>query len=347
MKICIFSDPHWCSFSSIVTDMGERFSVRLEHLIDSINFVERQAELNDCDSIFCLGDFFDKALLSSDELTALNKIEWSPIPHVFLVGNHEITTSDISRSSTHVFNLIPNCTVIDKPVQYEYEGKILAFLPYLGKAPKHISDYLPPTDLSRVIFSHNDLKGVNFGHFISKNGLELSDIEANCDLFLNGHLHNFGVFGDKVFNVGNICGQNFSEDAFTYTHNMFILDLNTLNFDRIENPYSFNFYKIDLTTNNNLTDLCDILNKVSNNAVCTIKCYSNEKQELKDILDSSNKIIKYRLIIENVNYDKVVSKMEKTTVDHCAQFSSYIILKYGSSNEKLIEELSKVVSNEN
>lgn len=346
MKICIFSDPHWCSFSSIVTDVGESFSVRLEHLIDSINFVERQAELNDCDSIFCLGDFFDKALLSSDELTALNKIEWSPIPHVFLVGNHEITTSDISRSSTHVFNLIPNCTVIDKPIQYEYEGKTLAFLPYLGKAPKHISDYLPPTDLSRVIFSHNDLKGVNFGHFISKNGLELEDIENNCSLFLNGHLHNCGMFGSKVFNVGNVCGQNFSENATLYSHNLYILDLDTLTFERIENPYSLNFYKFDLIENH-LDDLTDILFHVSNNSVCTIKCLDNEKAELKEILDNSDKIIKYRLIIENVDYGKVVSEMEKTTVDHCAQFSSYIILKYGSSNEKLIEELSKVVSNEN
>ena len=43
---------------------------------------------------------------------------------------------------------------------------------------------------NRIILSHNDLAGLQLGKYISKTGFDINDIDKNCALFINGHLHN-------------------------------------------------------------------------------------------------------------------------------------------------------------
>ena len=111
-----------------------------------------------------------------------------------------------------------------------------------------IKDYFGPIPqgMKRVILSHNDIAGIQMGAFLSKEGFSLNDIDENCDLFINGHIHNCGWVSEKAFNIGNLTGQNFSEDAFRFEHVAVILDTDTLHMDWYENPHAFNFYKIDL-----------------------------------------------------------------------------------------------------
>ena len=337
MKICMFADPHWCSYSSIVTSRGEVYSTRLEYLIKSMNFVEDTARKYDCASVFCLGDFFDKAVLNSEEITSLTEINWSDMPHVFIVGNHEVNMSDVFYNSAQLFNLIPSCTVIDKPIQYELDSKMIAFLPYIGNNRSYkISDYLDDTTLPRVIFSHNNIKGVQLGKFISTDGFDINDIENNCDWFFNGHLHNTGYIGNsnKILNIGNLCGQNFSEDAFKYKHCVYVFDTDTFVLDAVVNPYALNFYKLDL-----VNDDVSILNSLQNNVVCTIKCKSSKKDELKKIFSN---VVASRFIIENdaviLNDDTFVS------VDHYKQFEEFVLSKFGEDNPKVLDELQKVIA---
>ena len=70
-KILICGDIHFSTYSSILRKRGEFYSERLENLLWSINWVEKTAEDNKCNRIIYLGDFFDKASLDSEELTAL------------------------------------------------------------------------------------------------------------------------------------------------------------------------------------------------------------------------------------------------------------------------------------
>ena len=44
MKFLICGDVHWSEFSSILRKMGDKYSKRLENLINSINWVEEQAK---------------------------------------------------------------------------------------------------------------------------------------------------------------------------------------------------------------------------------------------------------------------------------------------------------------
>ena len=67
-----------------------------------------------------------------------------------------------------------------------------------------------------IIVSHNDIK-MQYGMFESKEGFELDDINTNGQWFFNGHLHNCGKLGDRAYNLGNVTGQNFSEDAYIFS----------------------------------------------------------------------------------------------------------------------------------
>ena len=40
MKIGIIGDLHWCQYSSIVRKRGEKYSLRLENCIHSVNLIE-------------------------------------------------------------------------------------------------------------------------------------------------------------------------------------------------------------------------------------------------------------------------------------------------------------------
>ena len=82
MKLLVYGDPHWCQYSSIVRKQGEKYSVRLENLIKSINWVESTATEQGCECIINLGDFFDKSELNAEEITALNDVKWKA--HLFL-----------------------------------------------------------------------------------------------------------------------------------------------------------------------------------------------------------------------------------------------------------------------
>ena len=166
----------------------------------------------------CLGDFFDKDVLSGEELTALQEVKWYGVPHHFVVGNHEMSSSDLSKSSQHIMQLMPNVVVHDCPDMIEDDaGNSLCFLPYqLNENVRLIDQYFPTTS-NRIVFSHNNLKGVQMGKFLSDEGLDIQDISNGCELFINGHFHNAGVVANGVWNVGtiNVILRN-AEGTFTH-----------------------------------------------------------------------------------------------------------------------------------
>ena len=110
----IVGDVHWSEYSSIVRKMGNKYSRRLETLINSVNFVEQTAEENTVDRIIYLGDFFDRNNLNASEISALKEVVWADIEHIFITGNHEMLSNDLSISSANLFSLVPKSKVINK-----------------------------------------------------------------------------------------------------------------------------------------------------------------------------------------------------------------------------------------
>lgn len=349
MKILVYGDPHWCAYSSIVRSRGNKYSTRLENLIQTMNWIEDTAVNNYCERIICLGDFFDRAELTGEEITALEEIRWTDIMHTYIVGNHEMARSDVKMSTAHLFGLSQNFEVADSVGTYNCENVQLCFLPYVLESDrKPLEEYLVPTTKDRIIFSHNDIKDIQMGRFKSTEGFSIEEIERNCRLFVNGHIHNTSHVGSKIINLGNITGQNFSEDANYYRHYALLIDTDTFGVEFIENPYAFNFYKLSLVGYEPLTDtdmtIPDIFKfGTTGTAIVTVKtCKKNEAIVRQSIKDNPN-IIESRVIVDMMRdtQNTVSETVTDFSVDHLSQFVSYMTAELGES-EQVLDELRKV-----
>lgn len=343
MKIGIVGDIHWSRYSSILRLRGNVYSYRLENCIESINWAEQVTA--ECNFVVYLGDFFDSPELTAEEITAIKELTWNSREHFFLVGNHEMGLNDLSYSSSHLFDYIDitsGATVIDAPSMYEIGNCAINFIPYiLEDSRKPLSEYIHKIENKHtIIFSHNDIAGLQLGQYTSKVGFEISEIEDNCDLFINGHLHNGSKVTNKILNIGNLTGQNFSEDAFKYDHCIFILDTDTMQVAVYENPFAINFYKIDTTkTAINL----DVLKQ---NSVITLKVSDDaDISQIKQILDSAQNILAYRVLVvpaEKSETEILQNTKELLSVNHLQKFSEYILQTLGKS-DIIVEELDEVL----
>lgn len=340
MRLLIYTDNHFCQYSSIVRSRGKTYSTRLENQIDSINWVERLAEEYNCDEIINLGDFFDRADLTSEEISALKDIKWSNIPHRFIVGNHELGSNDLTFNSLNA--LIHVGEIIDTPSVKFYNDCEIVFLPYTLECNRiSLKNTLSNISISqeskkRIILSHNDIAGIRYGQYESKNGIDINEIMSSCDLFINGHLHNQVQINDKVLNLGNITGQNFSEDGFKYSHCAAILDTDTLHVDLINNPYALYFYKIEV---NSIDEFKDILGKFNKKySVATIKAPISIIKDIKEI--AKDYFLEFRMIsmpdIINLSSSNIE---ELTKIDHIESFKNYVITQLNNTwSEDIIQE---------
>lgn len=353
MRILLFSDVHWSTYSSIVRTRGEKYSLRLENLISSMNWVEECAKEYGCKRVICLGDFFDKAELDAESITALNEIQWSPIPHTFLVGNHEVNSADLKYSTAHLFNL-KDSKVINAPCIEELADCQILYLPYyLEKDRPNLTELFKDRDPSakKLLLSHNDIKGINYGKFISKEGFSVSEIESVCDICVNGHLHNESQVTSKIRNIGNLTGQNFSEDAFHYGHKIIIVDTSEWKFYILQNPFAFNFYKLELVDDWNIDDLNRLSASLKNNSILTVHCKQDEGYQcLRARFDPKwpengfpkcSNVLVSKFIVERPRNENVQTEEVSFSVDHLNQFKEYILENIGS-DDITISELQEI-----
>jgi DNA repair exonuclease SbcCD nuclease subunit len=337
MKILLFTDLHMCPRASIINKWGTKYPSRLENCIESVNWLERKAEELRCDYIVNLGDFFDKPDLTSDTITACNEIQWSNIPHYHLVGNHDASNSSLFFNSVNCING-SNHTIITEPHTLVLTGCDICFLPYVTECDrKPLKEYFGNTISPRVILSHNDISGIQLGPVMSKTGFSVEEIEANSDLWINGHLHNGQAITPKIINLGNLTGKDFGENALLHRHSIAILDTKDLSLTYIENPYAYNFYKIQIDTESDI--YC--LDQLKNNAVLSIKCDQILVEAVKQKINTLDNIVESRIIITK-NYEDSSEESElDLTVDHLARFIE--CCKTNIENSSLLdEELSAI-----
>lgn len=346
MKLLVYSDLHFTSHSSIVRGRKGKYSDRLTACINTLNFIEEVAKNESCDKIICCGDFFDKSSLNSEEISALKEVDFNKdVEHILLLGNHEMQDLSGNYNSLNFFVSHSNFTVIDKISTFKYDGKVIHFIPYQYEVNCKIEELIPKKQLKNsIIFSHNDIKGIQYGKIKSESGLDLTSIENSpCDLFINGHLHFGSKLGEKSYNIGNVVGLNFSEDGFKYSHQLFIIDTeDAQNFKVIENPYSFYFYKLHATTQNSN----ELLEKLKHNAICSVSTSLNDYSIIKKQFESSKKVLynKFNFNVENQNDETSSSDLNSLLFDTSSIYtmlSDFCIEKLGESKE-LIEELELI-----
>jgi DNA repair exonuclease SbcCD nuclease subunit len=334
MKILLFTDLHMCPQASIINKWGTKYPKRLENCIESLNWLERKAEELGCDYIISLGDFFDKPDLTSETITACNDIKWADIMHFHLVGNHDASNSSLTFNSVNCLADFSH-SIITEPTVLPLVDCNICFLPYITECDrKPLNEYfqkLTP-EKPRVILSHNDISGIQLGPVMSKTGFSIEEIEANCDLWINGHLHNGQAITPKTINLGNLTGKDFGENALLHRHNIAILDTKDLSLTYIENPYAYNFYKLQIDSESDL--YC--LDQLKNNAVLSIKCEQSLVEAVKQKIDSCDNIIESRVILVRQYEESTESTELDLTVDHLARFIE--CCKTNIENSTLLEE---------
>ena len=318
MKILLFADLHMCPRASIINKWGTLYPIRLENCINSMNWLERTAVETGCDCIISLGDFFDKPDLTSETITASKDILWSSLKHYHLVGNHDASNSSLEFNSVNSLRC-ENQQIVSEPLVIDLGDCELCFLPYIVDYDRKplIEYFSEKTDKRRVILSHNDIMGIQLGPIISKTGFSIEEIESNCDLFINGHLHNGQKISNKIINLGNLTGKDFGENAAKYEHKIAILDTKTLDLTFIENPHAFNFYKIQIDSENDLK----LLQSLKNNAVVSLKCNNTILEATRLTLETlKDKVIESRIIIiKNQEMSDDTTTLD-LSVDHLARF---------------------------
>lgn len=294
MKLLFVSDIHWNTTSSSIQKRGTQFSVRLEHLIDSLNWVNKLAETEGCDRVICAGDFFDKARIIDEEATALTKIEWNKLLWYLLCGNHESSVNDLRFNMLKLLKTDKHI-VVDTVQVINLDTVDILFLPYMVESDrKPLVEYI---DIMRekltgkplVIVSHNDIAGIKYANGIeSKVGFSIDEIQKNCALFLNGHLHNQTKPAENILNLGSFSAHNFSNDSLNYEYGVWTLDTQTMELKFFENPYGFNFYSFEIWKPADFKKL----SKIKPNSAVKIKCTETLVPALKDELEKySDKIL--------------------------------------------------------
>lgn len=306
-KIGLYADPHVSQTSSIVVGSSGGFSGRLDNLIKSFNWMRSLFAERGCDEVVCLGDMTDKPSLTAEELSAMSKfVDCSN--DLIIVGNH--CRSDKS-GRINTLNSIFNY-VFYQPTVIDVGGKKILLLPY-NSTPEDLSKISKEQGPIDVVLSHNDIKGYDYGNCISTSGYDLDDILSNCKLFINGHLHNGGwLIKDRVVNLGQLSGMNFSSCGGQWEPSVGILDLDTLELEIIENPYAYRFKKESFTT---LVKLKNYLNALPDcgKYVLQVKVPESIASSARSVLDKSEKVVTSRVLTvrDSKKSRKVVTKVEK------------------------------------
>jgi len=337
-RYLLYSDVHFCSNSSIVRRRGEKYSARLHNLIDSISWAEHLAESEKCDEVVCLGDMLDRSDMTAEEITALQDVYFSKLPHTFITGNHEANTSSLEYSTAQVFKSIGAKVVTDVEVRDITSGVDLYFIPYfINDTIKPFKEYMVDNGKKHIVLSHNDLAGIQYGKFLSSSGFDVNEVLDNCTLFINGHLHNSSVIKDRIFLVGNLTGLNFNENARKYMHYAFILTINdddSVDLDPYVNPFAYNFYKLYINSESDIAQLDSLLN----NSILSVSCNNSLVEQVKEKLNSMENIVEYK-IIATFNSGESVEEIDFKVEDHLKQFIEYVQTKIDPS-DILTEELT-------
>ena len=145
-------------------------------------------------------------------------------------------------------------------------------------------------------------------------------------------MHNGQAVTSKVINLGNLTGKDFGENAFNHTHNIAVLDTADMSITYIENPFAFNFYKIQIDCENDLLSL----SQLKNNSVVSIKCAQSLVEKARKYIEEIPNIIESRIIIIR-QYEEVEEASELDfTIDHLNRFIE--CCKTNIENTVLLEE---------
>lgn len=319
MKIGLFADPHVCQSSSIVRGRGDKYSYRLENLIESFKWMHQFFIDNKVDKVVCLGDLADNNYLTAEDISALSECDFLK-DYEYIIGNHDISSRD---GLYNVSNIYKN--VYSKPTLVHNSDCDILYLPY----SHNILDLkqLVTNPSNTIILSHNDIKGVNYGNIACKEGYDFSDILQSSKIFVNGHIHvGQWLVRDRIINLGTITGINFNCSGAKWDPSIGILDTNA-GLSVYENPVAFVFHKWDTS---DIFEVATNLGKLdkSRTHVIQLRVPNTIVDDCRAMLDASgikfSRIISYSEFKSSSNLIKdeiTVKPIAQSLVEYAKQYT--------------------------
>jgi DNA repair exonuclease SbcCD nuclease subunit len=289
-----------------------------ETALNWAEWLKNELHAKDIKDIFILGDVFHyRDEVAVNTIHVVNQIltKWKEFNIVIIVGNHDAYYKDRSDiNSLSILNGRDNITVIEQPTTFTVLGKKLTFLPW----GSNISD-LPQSD---IMFGHLEIESFKMNSFkLCDHGTKTSDLLDRSKLILTGHFH---LRDERIYDngtivyVGNPFEMDFGDTGTTKGY--YILDINSSEYEFIENTVSPKHKKIGITE---IVKQADIKEVFKNNIVKLIV----DKKVSSDNIDSLLKKISnfnpfsvsvdYSLyddsiIVEDQNYDATGVDLQKT-----------------------------------
>lgn len=304
MKILLYTDPHISTNSSIVTGKMDgqehpRYSARLDKCISTFNWINKIATDNKVDQIICLGDLVDQSKLSAEELSAIGESHIES--HTILIGNHDVSSLDGYFNSCNLYG-----RAIISPQVIKYDDFNLVYLPWSKEIVdlNRLCEGLSPD--RTIILSHNDLKGIYYGNYMSQYGYDIRDILQNCNLFINGHLHvGKWIQKNRIMNLGTITGLNFNNvGGWTGFALMIDTSNNKFKLTWFENPYAFIFYDSKITSRLQLSDFMRSLDKTRFNVI--------QLRVPKNLVDVTRDTVERN---KSICFSRILTLHEKVTLE--------------------------------
>lgn len=296
MKLGLYADPHFSQSSSIIVGRKGEFTGRLNNLIESFKWMNNLFKDEEVDRIYCLGDLTDKPVLTSEEITAMSRCHIED--HYLIVGNHCRSDSDGNINSLAIY---PN--VINEPC-FADNGNLF-ILPY----NHDIFDLTKLKERPKIILSHNDIKGYDFGAgHICNAGYEIPTILDNCDLFINGHLHSGGnVVVNRIINLGHLSAMNFASCNSEWEPSVMIIDTETLEYKLYENPVAYRFKKEEFTQLSKLKGYLDNLPEIGK-YVLQVKVPEDIAQKTRKLIEQYDKVVTSRILVQKNKDTEYIKK---------------------------------------
>ena len=310
MKILLYSDLHISKTSSILPQHSSdsRYTYRQQMIIDTAVILKRVIDTHKPDLIVNLGDTFDQNTITSYDVEVASQFfSYFPdhIPHMVLVGNHEMVNSDFNAVA--LLNNIKNITVVSEPYSVDYMGVKLAFLPYCDY------NYLLQFPEGDILFSHNDIQGsVIRGDFKLPEGIDVKTLKQLYKIVFNGHIHKPSTF-DNVVNVGSITTHSFSDDN-DFVPQCYIFNTDTMSMENtIISTACPLFRKLEVISVEQLNTLLkQLVSQQYFKYVLQVTCPYALKEEIKDILDNTDFVVSYRI---SVKIDKETSTVDIPSIN--------------------------------
>ena len=318
-KIIISADIHFCKRESLVDN-------RYPFLARSFEWLNKLSDEIPNSLNVDLGDMFNSSHLTAEDVAVLEAIPFNRSWHC-ITGNHE---QDGQNSLLKYFRDIH--VIYEKP-QLKNFGKDVGwalFIPFT-RTPTPLSGLLkklPPSERV-VVFSHCDFVGM-FGTGEDA-GYRIDEINAEprIKMWLNGHYHQRMTLSDKIQVVGNLCGQNFTQNF--EPHGVAVYDTVTNEYEFIENPFALVFGKMD-TSHPKCRDIrkaveADPIKRY----VLAIQTDSELKSAMKEWADKY--LVASRILTSDVGGTGLgadeVEDDEVTTIDHIGLFFKEVEERFG------------------